>query len=99
MDAAVATALANAQAHAELTASRARIVAAADDTRRALVETGATIAFDAIGGGKLAGQIRPIHSGVLTRLGEDELGVGGYIVGPLDTHRFEKQLEIGRAHV
>jgi signal transduction histidine kinase len=30
----VATALANAQAHAELTASRARIVAAADDTRR-----------------------------------------------------------------
>jgi signal transduction histidine kinase len=30
----VATALANAQGHAELTASRARIVAAADDTRR-----------------------------------------------------------------
>jgi signal transduction histidine kinase len=30
----VATALANAQAHAELTASRARIVATADDTRR-----------------------------------------------------------------
>jgi signal transduction histidine kinase len=30
----VATALANAQAHAEVTASRARIVAAADDTRR-----------------------------------------------------------------
>jgi signal transduction histidine kinase len=30
----VATALANAQAHAELTASRARIVASADDTRR-----------------------------------------------------------------
>ena len=30
----VATAIANAQAHAELTASRARIVAAADDTRR-----------------------------------------------------------------
>ena len=25
---------------------------------------------------------------------EDELGVGGYIVGPLDTHRFEKQLEV-----
>src|SRR6202023_142880 len=30
----VATAIANAQAHAELTASRARIVAAADDARR-----------------------------------------------------------------
>jgi signal transduction histidine kinase len=32
----VATAIANAQAHAELTASRARIVAAADDARRRL---------------------------------------------------------------
>ena len=34
-----------------------------DDLTEALVDTGATIAFDAIGGGKLAGQILTAHGG------------------------------------
>ena len=32
-----------------------------DDLTEALVATGATLAFDAIGGGKLAGQILDVH--------------------------------------
>jgi NADPH:quinone reductase len=62
-----------------------------DDLTQALVETGATIAFDATGGGKLAGQILGCMEAALNRTAKEYSRYGStthkqvYIYGGLDT--------------
>lgn len=62
-----------------------------DDLTRALVDTGATIAFDATGGGKLAGQILTCMEAALNRTATEYSRYGSttlkqvYIYGGLDT--------------
>ena len=62
-----------------------------DDLTNALVETGATIAFDAIGGGKLAGQILTCMEIAANKTAKDYSRYGSnvhkqvYIYGSLDT--------------
>jgi len=62
-----------------------------DDLTRALVETGATLAFDAIGGGKLAGQILTCMEAAISRNAKVYSRYGSnvhkqvYIYGGLDT--------------
>ena len=61
-----------------------------DDLTNALVETGATIAFDAIGGGKLAGQILTCMEIAANKTAKDYSRYGSsvhkqvYIYGGLD---------------
>ncbi len=67
-----------------------------DDLTAALVETGATIAFDAIGGGKLAGQILNAMEAAINKSGKHPYSRYGsnvhkqvYIYGSLDTRPTE----------
>ncbi|WP_316225537.1 zinc-binding dehydrogenase [Bradyrhizobium sp. SZCCHNS3052] len=67
-----------------------------DDLIAALVETGATIAFDAIGGGKLAGQILNAMEAAINKSGKHPYSRYGsnvhkqvYIYGSLDTRPTE----------
>ncbi|UFZ05962.1 zinc-binding dehydrogenase [Bradyrhizobium ontarionense] len=67
-----------------------------DDLTAALVETGATIAFDAIGGGKLAGQILNAMEAAINKSGKHPYSRYGsnvhkqvYIYGGLDTRPTE----------
>ncbi|MGJ4885266.1 zinc-binding dehydrogenase [Bradyrhizobium sp. HKCCYLRH3097] len=67
-----------------------------DDLIAALVETGATIAFDAIGGGKLAGQILNAMEAAINKSGKHSYSRYGsnvhkqvYIYGSLDTRPTE----------
>ena len=70
-----------------------------DDLTNALVETGATIAFDAIGGGRLAGQILTAMETAINRSAKVYSRYGSsvhkqvYIYGSLDT----RPVEINRA--
>jgi len=70
-----------------------------DDLTEALVATGATIAFDATGGGKLAGQILTCMEAALNRKAKNYSRYGStthkqvYIYGGLDT----RPLELGRS--
>ena len=70
-----------------------------DELTQALVETGATIAFDAIGGGKLAGQILTGMEAAINRTAKAYSRYGSsvhkqvYIYGSLDT----RPVEINRA--
>ena len=70
-----------------------------DDLTNALVETGATIAFDAIGGGKLAGQILTGMEAAINKTAKVYSRYGSnvhkqvYIYGSLDT----RPVEINRA--
>ena len=70
-----------------------------DDLTNALVETGATIAFDAIGGGKLAGQILTSMEAAINKTAKAYSRYGSsvhkqvYIYGSLDT----RPVEINRA--
>lgn len=71
-----------------------------DDLIQALADTGATIAFDAIGGGKLAGQILTAMEAAINRTGKTAYSRYGsnvhkqvYIYGSLDT----RPVEINRA--
>jgi signal transduction histidine kinase len=78
----VATAIASAQAQAELTASRARIVAAADQTRR-------RIEGDLRDGAQrqpvtLAVQLRVAQAAGPPQLGKLQAGLGGVAAGPTD---------------
>jgi len=62
-----------------------------DDLTEAITATGATLAFDAIGGGKLAGQILGCMEAVLTRAATEYSRYGSsahkqvYVYGTLDT--------------
>src|SRR5205085_11385616 len=62
-----------------------------EDLTQALVATGATLAFDATGGGKLAGQILGCMEAVLNRTGKEYSRYGStthkqvYLYGGLDT--------------
>src|SRR6202030_3422506 len=74
-----------------------------DDLTRALVETGATLAFDAIGGGKLAGQILTgmevaanMKAKTYTRYGS-RLHKQVYIYGGLDMRPTELNRSFGMA--
>ena len=66
-----------------------------DDLTNALVETGATIAFDAIGGGKLAGQILTCMEIAANKTAKEYSRYGSnvykqvYIYGSLDTRPTE----------
>jgi NADPH:quinone reductase-like Zn-dependent oxidoreductase len=70
-----------------------------DDMTQALVETGATIAFDAIGGGKLAGQILTCMEAAVNKTAKVYSRYGSsvhkqvYIYGGLDT----RPTELGRS--
>jgi NADPH:quinone reductase-like Zn-dependent oxidoreductase len=70
-----------------------------DDLTQALVETGATIAFDAIGGGKLAGQILTCMEAAINKTAKVYSRYGSsvhkqvYIYGGLDT----RPTEVGRS--
>jgi len=70
-----------------------------DDLTNALAETGATIAFDAIGGGKLAGQILTCMEAAINKTAKAYSRYGSnvhkqvYIYGSLDT----RPVEINRA--
>jgi NADPH:quinone reductase-like Zn-dependent oxidoreductase len=70
-----------------------------DDLTQALVETGATIAFDAIGGGKLAGQILTCMEAAINKTAKVYSRYGSsvhkqiYIYGGLDT----RPTELGRS--
>ena len=74
-----------------------------DDLTQALVETGATIAFDAIGGGKLAGQILGAMEAAISRSATEYSRYGSavhkqvYIYGGLDTGRTEIARSFGMA--
>ena len=73
------------------------------DLIEALVETGATLAFDAIGGGKLAGQILTCMEGALTRTAAEYSRYGStthkqvYIYGGLDRGPTELTRSFGMA--
>jgi NADPH:quinone reductase-like Zn-dependent oxidoreductase len=75
-----------------------------DDLTGALVETGATIAFDAIGGGKLAGQILNAMEAAINKSGKHPYSRYGstvhkqvYIYGGLDTRPTEITRGFGMA--
>ena len=74
-----------------------------DDLTNALVETGATIAFDAIGGGKLAGQILTCMEIAANKTAKDYSRYGSsvhkqvYIYGSLDTRPTELNRAFGMA--
>ncbi|MGZ6016349.1 MAG: NADH oxidase, partial [Phenylobacterium sp.] len=74
-----------------------------DDLTNALVETGATLAFDAIGGGKLAGQILGAMEAALNRTAPVYSRYGStthkqlYIYGGLDTGPTELVRSFGMA--
>jgi len=72
-----------------------------DDLTNALVETGATIAFDAIGGGKLAGQILTCMEAAANKTAKEYSRYGSsvykqvYIYGGLDTRPTELSRSFG----
>ena len=72
-----------------------------DDLTNALVETGATIAFDAIGGGKLAGQILTCMEAAANRTAKEYSRYGSnvykqvYIYGSLDNRPTELSRAFG----
>ena len=74
-----------------------------DDLTHALVETGATIAFDAIGGGKLAGQILTAMEVAINKTAKVYSRYGSnvhkqvYIYGGLDTRPVELSRAFGMA--
>ncbi|HLG47824.1 MAG TPA: zinc-binding dehydrogenase [Reyranella sp.] len=74
-----------------------------DDLVQALVETGATIAFDAIGGGKLAGQILTAMEIAINKTAKEYSRYGSsvhkqvYIYGGLDTGPIEIVRNFGQA--
>ena len=74
-----------------------------DDLTNALVETGATIAFDAIGGGKLAGQILTCMEIAANKTAKEYSRYGSsvykqvYIYGSLDTRPTELNRAFGMA--
>ena len=74
-----------------------------EDLTQALVETGATIAFDATGGGKLAGQILGCMEAALNRNAAEYSRYGStthkqvYVYGGLDTSPTELQRNFGMA--
>ena len=74
-----------------------------DELTEALVETGATLAFDAIGGGKLAGQILGAMEAALNRTAKEYSRYGStthkqvYIYGGLDTGPTEFVRNFGMA--
>jgi NADPH:quinone reductase-like Zn-dependent oxidoreductase len=74
-----------------------------DDLTSALVETGATIAFDAIGGGKLAGQILTCMETAINKTAKVYSRYGSsvhkqvYIYGGLDTRPTELNRSFGMA--
>jgi NADPH2:quinone reductase len=74
-----------------------------EDLTQALVETGATIAFDATGGGKLAGQILTCMEAALSRTATEYSRYGStthkqvYIYGGLDTSPTELVRNFGFA--
>ena len=74
-----------------------------DDLTNALVETGATIAFDAIGGGKLAGQILTCMEIAANKTAKDYSRYGSsvhkqvYIYGSLDPRPIELNRAFGMA--
>jgi len=74
-----------------------------DDLTQALVDTGATIAFDATGGGKLAGQILGCMEAALNRTAKEYSRYGStthkqvYIYGGLDTGPTEFNRNFGMA--
>lgn len=74
-----------------------------DDLTEALVQTGATIAFDAIGGGKLAGQILNAMEAAANRTATSYNRYGStthkqvYVYGSLDTRPVEIERRAGMA--
>ena len=74
-----------------------------DDLTNALVETGATLAFDAIGGGKLAGQILTCMETAVNKTAKVYSRYGSnvhkqvYIYGGLDTRPIELNRAFGMA--
>jgi NADPH:quinone reductase len=74
-----------------------------DDLTNALVETGATVAFDATGGGKLAGQILACMEVALNRNAKEYSRYGStthkqvYLYGGLDTNPTEFNRSFGMA--
>src|SRR6201999_106493 len=74
-----------------------------DDLTQALVETGATIAFDAIGGGKLAGQILTAMEIAINKAAKEYSRYGSsqhkqvYIYGGLNTGPIELTRNYGQA--
>ena len=74
-----------------------------DDLTNALVETGATIAFDAIGGGTLAGQILTCMEIAINKTAKEYSRYGSsvhkqvYIYGSLDTRAVELNRAFGMA--
>ena len=74
-----------------------------DDLTEALVETGATLAFDAIGGGKLAGQILTCMEVAVNKTAKVYSRYGStvhkqvYIYGGLDTGPTELNRGFGMA--
>jgi NADPH:quinone reductase-like Zn-dependent oxidoreductase len=74
-----------------------------DDLTNALTETGATIAFDAIGGGKLAGQILAAMEAAINKTAKAYSRYGSnvhkqvYIYGSLDTRPVEINRSFGMA--
>jgi NADPH:quinone reductase-like Zn-dependent oxidoreductase len=74
-----------------------------DDLTGALVETGATIAFDAIGGGKLAGQILTCMEIAINKTAKEYNRYGSnvhkqvYVYGGLDTRPIELNRAFGMA--
>jgi len=74
-----------------------------EDLTQALVATGATLAFDAIGGGKLAGQILTAMEAALNRTAKEYSRYGStthkqvYIYGGLDTGPTEFNRSFGMA--
>ena len=74
-----------------------------DDLTQALVETGATIAFDAIGGGKLAGQILTCMEIAINKTAKVYSRYGSsvhkqvYVYGGLDTRPIELNRAFGMA--
>ncbi len=74
-----------------------------DDLTNALVETGATIAFDAIGGGTLAGQILTCMETAINKTAKAYSRYGSnvhkqvYIYGSLDTRAVELNRAFGMA--
>ncbi|HSI52583.1 MAG TPA: zinc-binding dehydrogenase [Ramlibacter sp.] len=74
-----------------------------DDLTQALVDTGATLAFDATGGGKLAGQILTAMEAALNRTAKEYSRYGStthkqvYIYGGLDTGPTEFNRSFGMA--
>jgi NADPH:quinone reductase len=74
-----------------------------EDLTQALVDTGATLAFDATGGGKLAGQILTCMEAALNRTAKEYSRYGStthkqvYLYGSLDTSPTEFSRNFGMA--